>query len=192
MIGKKYLSTVGLMLLISIVSWIPRSIDQFPSIRNHGNHYIHRLVSLLPVPICGICFGLLFYFIERPNLALFKDELLAFMLRNSTTSASFSTAHGDTSSCRCSFSWETEEQESSFNHNQHRQQESPADHSNRSSIISLNSSRLVQNPIKKNASHSDLTSSRKSTVRESIMNPLRDTLSSSGPKDSVDEIANNL
>lgn len=190
-IGKKYLSTVGLMLMISIISWIPRSINQFPSIRDHGNHYVHRLVSLLPVPICGICFGLLFYFIERPNLALFKDDLLAFMLRNSTTSASFSTSQGDTSSYRCSFSWETEELESSFNHNQHRQQESP-DHSNRSSIISLSSSRLVQNPIKKNASHSDLHSSRKSTLRESIMNPLRESVSSSGPKESVDEISNNL
>jgi hypothetical protein len=100
-LASKYISTVGLMTLISILGWIPRSIEQISSIGDSGNHEKHRMVSLLPIPISGICFGLLFYFFERPNLSLLKGRLFAPPMV-----AALGAASTDSSDHRGSFSWE--------------------------------------------------------------------------------------
>lgn len=105
-IASKYLSTVGLMVFISIIAWIPRSIEQIPSLRYHGEHINHRMVSFLPVPVSGICFGLLFYFFERPSLNLFGDRLFAPAM-----AAALGLQSTESPDNRGSFTWEIDELE---------------------------------------------------------------------------------
>lgn len=73
LIGSKYFSTVGLAALVSVLSWIPRSLERAPVTYEHQSHFQHHLIALFPINLCGVLLGILFFMFEKRSLQVFQD-----------------------------------------------------------------------------------------------------------------------
>lgn len=75
LIGSKYFSTVGLAALVSVLSWIPRSLERAPLTYERQSHFQHHLIALFPINLCGVLLGILFFMFEKRSLQVFQDMM---------------------------------------------------------------------------------------------------------------------
>lgn len=72
LLAQKFMSTIGLYVIVAIFSWIPRSferVDQMNSPADRGTYFI----AFLPISISGILYSLI-YIKERHSLLQFQEE----------------------------------------------------------------------------------------------------------------------
>jgi hypothetical protein len=93
-IGSKFLSNIGILVVIAIASWIPRSLERSHHTGTTQTPLQHHALSLLPINISGIIFGMLFFFFEKPSSAVIKELKKGFQVDRDTM-------------FRSSFTWET-------------------------------------------------------------------------------------
>lgn len=67
-IGGQFFSTAGLLVLISILAWIPRSLERAPHTYSNQSHFKHHFVAFFPVCVCGVLFGVLFLLFEKRTI----------------------------------------------------------------------------------------------------------------------------
>lgn len=95
-IGSKFLSNVGILVVIAIASWIPRSLERSHHTGRKQTSLQYHALSLIPINICGILFGLIFFFFEKPSVAVLKDIQSGFQAEQESI-------------FRSSFTWETDD-----------------------------------------------------------------------------------
>jgi len=99
LLGRKLLSTVGIYAIISIISWIPRTLIRLEHFSNSNPNDNEWIFAYLPIFISGIIYMIVFL-TEKKSLLLFdksngNNELFSWE-NNSYSNMGLSSAISDT------------------------------------------------------------------------------------------------
>eukprot|EP01039_Chlorochromonas_danica_P015522 gene15522-18247_t len=73
-LARYYFSTVGMFVIIAILSWLPRTINRTMQLRegHHDSGQHTHFIAFYPIEMSGILFGLIFFALEQSSMAIFK------------------------------------------------------------------------------------------------------------------------